>query len=117
MKEGRPREMGSGKRGFNVSLYVDPEQMEALEEIRWRERQSMSSIIRRAVHEYIKAHGSGNDTFTLDNWKEDPEFQAVPTLFSDNERWIKYVDQCDKKDKLKILKITSFIKRYVDSRI
>ena len=117
MKEGQPVKMGSGNRGFNVSLYVDPEQMKILEEIRWRERQSMSAIVRRAVQEYIKAHGSGNDTFRLDNWSEDPEFQAVPTVFSAHEYWTKYVDNCDKKEKLKLLKCVSFIKKYVDSRI
>jgi hypothetical protein len=116
-KAGQPVKMGSGKRGHNLSLYVDPEQMEVLEEIRWRERQSMSSIVRRALHEYIKAHGSGNDTFKLDNWREDPEFQAVPTLFSSQERWTAYIDQCDKKERLKVLKHAAFVKRYADSRI
>ena len=117
MKEGQPVKMGSGKRGFNLSLYVDPEQIEMLEEIRWRERQSMSAIVRRAVQEYIKAHGAGNDTFRLDNWTEDPEFQAVPTVFADTQRWVKYIDSSEKKDRHKLLKCVSFIKKYVDSRI
>lgn len=117
MKEGQPIKMDSGKRGFNISLYVDPEQIKILEEIRWREHKSMSGLIRRALQEYIKAHGSGNDTFRLDNWNEDPDFKAVPTLFTSHDRWTKYVDQCDKKERLKILKEVSFIKHYVDSRI
>lgn len=111
MKEGRPVGMGSGKRGFNVSLYVDPEQIEALEEIRWRERQSMSAIVRRAVQEYIKAHGSGNDTFRLDNWNETPDFQAVPTILSDSQRWYSYLQTCDKQELLRILKQANTIRQ------
>lgn len=109
-KAGQPVKMGSGKRGFNISLYVDPEQMAVLEEIRWRERQSMSSIIRKAVQEYIKAHGAGNDTFRLDNWSQDPTFQAVPTIFSDPVNWFKYLSDCKPEERSRILKAANIIR-------
>lgn len=109
-KPGQPVKMGSGKRGVNISLYVDPEQMEVLEEIRWREHQSMSSIVRKAVQEYIKAHGSGNDTFRLDNWSEDPTFQVVPTIFSEPVKWFKYLQDCKPDERAKILKAANIIR-------
>jgi len=114
-KVGQPIQMTSGKRGFNISLYVDPEQMKVLEEIRWREHQSMSSIVRRALTEYIKAHGAGNETFRLDNWQSNPTFQAVPTILSDNERWRSHLKDCNRDEKLKLLKQANMIRSQIIS--
>lgn len=111
---GRNREY---KERVGVTAYLEAEEFKALEEIRWRDHKDLTEVIRLSVLDYIKAHGAGNECFRLDEWQRDPTFQAVPTVFSANEHWTKYVDDCDKKERLKILKAVSFIKRYVDSRI
>jgi hypothetical protein len=51
MREGRPREMGSQERGKPVSVYLDPQQLEALNKIRGYH--SLSSVVRTAIDEYI----------------------------------------------------------------
>jgi hypothetical protein len=102
LKEGAPVKMKSGDRGFSCSFYVDPEQRKILEEIRWREHKSFSEIVRKAVDEFIKSHQEGNDTFRLDKWQEDPEFQAVPTILAPTQKWYSYLNDCDKDDLTKI---------------
>ncbi|HEX7178880.1 MAG TPA: hypothetical protein VF220_04080 [Nitrososphaeraceae archaeon] len=44
-----------------------------------------------AIHDYIASHDEGNDTFTLETWQDDPQFKAIPTLFSDDDKWINYI--------------------------
>ncbi len=108
MKEGRPK---IGKtRGLNTSFYVSGEELEMLEEIRWREKKSMSALVRRAIDEYIASHKEGNDTFRLDNWNEDPNFKAVPTILSRQEIWYKYLLECSPQERMEIQKKAVSIK-------
>jgi predicted transcriptional regulator len=110
-KPGQPVKMASGTTGHNLSIYVDPEHIAVLEEIRWREHKSMSAIIRSAIQEYIKAHASGNDHFKLDNWQQDPSFQAVPTILADKEKWKSYLKDCSKEELNKIATSIGYIKK------
>jgi hypothetical protein len=109
---GQPRKYKDPKR---VSLLLDRDICEAMNEIRWRERKSLNEMINRALTEYVKAHGAGNDTFKLDNWNEDPTFQVVPTIFSDSQRWFEYLKDCNKQDLLKILKHANTIRQHAIS--
>lgn len=87
MEEGRPVEMKGGKRGINTSIYVEGQQLDDIEEIRWRDRKSKSEIFREAIDEYIRNHKEGNDAFKLDDWQTDPNFKAIPSLFGADEKW------------------------------
>ena len=93
-----------------VSTYLEATELEALNDIRWRERKAMSEIIRLAIDEYIKAHGSGNSTFRLDNWQQDPTFTAVPTILCDPQKWFRYLSDCKPEERTKILKQANIIK-------
>ena len=53
MREGRPREMSSNERGKPVSLYLDPSQVKDLDEIRRKTLQSLSSVVRQAIDQFI----------------------------------------------------------------
>ncbi len=114
-KMGRYIEMKDKKRGLPVSIYLEAQQAAALEEIHWRERKSVSELVRIAVSDYIKAHGSGNDTFKLDNWNKDPTFQAVPTILSENEKWLSYLESCTPEERRRILKQSNTIRQFVIS--
>jgi hypothetical protein len=87
-----------------IGIYLTPEEFEAFEEIRWRERKDKTELGREALLEYIKGHREGNDTFKIDDWKEDPSFQAVPSILTSWEKWKKYLEECDKRDFFKVLK-------------
>jgi len=104
MKEkiGRPKEMSSGNRGMNFSVYLDPEVMNVMEEIRWRERKSMSAVIRKAVEDYAKSHAEGNDTFKIETWVKDPTFQAIPTYHSDQQKWIEHYKTSNKEERTRL---------------
>jgi len=115
-RRGQPVKMPSRKRGLNYSIYLDEEQLNVLDEIRWRERQSKSAIIRKAIEEYINNHAEGNDCFTLDKWQEDPNFKAVPSLMSDKERWNKYVESCNDKEITELASKVTYIKDIISFR-
>src|SRR6476659_7840114 len=101
MEEGRPLEMSSKNRGTAVSLYLDQNELKILEEIRWRERKSLSAMVRMAIDEYIKAHAEGNSTFKLDQF-QDPNFRAVPTIHADREKWISHYKDSNREDRVKL---------------
>ena len=115
-RRGQPIKMPSKKRGLNYSVYLDEDQINALEEIKWRERKSKSEIIRIAIEEYINNHLEGNNAFTLDKWQEDPNFRAVPTLLSDAEKWNKYIDECNDEECTKIAVMASHVNKVVQMR-
>ena len=43
-------------RGTNFSFYLTEEQINALEEAKWRERKSMSEIVRMAIEDWLRSH-------------------------------------------------------------
>ena len=98
LKEGAPIKMKSGDRGYSVSFYVDPEQKKILEDIRWREHKTFSEIVRKAVDEYISKHADGNDTFKLDKWSENPDFQITPAFDSASLTWSAFLKDCNKQE-------------------
>jgi|SRR5580765_3435570 hypothetical protein len=75
-----------------------------------REGKHRSEIIVSLIEEYVKSHSSGNDNFKLDNWQEDPGFQAVPTILSDPQKWFRYLSDCTPEERNKILKQANIIR-------
>ena len=63
-----------------------------------REDRPVAEIIREMIGEYVKVHAEGNPSFELDKWVEQPEFVGDPALRETNEKWDKYLAQCDDKD-------------------
>ena len=99
MRAGRPNTYKNPKR---LSGWLEGDTYEALEQIRWREHKSFNAIINKALAEYVQAHSEGNDTFKLDQWQEDPDFHAVPTILAPTQKWYSYLNDCDKDDLTKI---------------
>ena len=77
---------------------IEKSELEQLDEIRWREHKSRTEILRLAILEYIKAHGNGNSTFKLDQWTDNPNFRAVPTIMADTDNWDKYLENCSPEE-------------------
>lgn len=115
-RRGQPIKMPSRRRGLNYSVYLDEEQIKVLDEIRWRERKSVSAIIRKAIEEYINNHAEGNDCFTLDKWQDSPHFKAVPTLLADKEKWNNYVESCSDKECTDIALMSKYVHTIVGMR-
>jgi len=112
-KGGRPVEMKDNERGRAISLYLEQDMVAALDELHWRERKSVSNLVRLAIQDYLKAHGEGNSTFTLDIWNKNPTFKAVPTLWSDKQTWQNYIRDCSDDDLTKAAIAANIIKNEV----
>jgi len=70
----------------------DQETINKFEEIKWKERVSFSSLIMRAVYEYVEKHGDGNINFTLEQF-QDPDFKICPALFRSMDIWGDYINK------------------------
>jgi glutaredoxin len=112
---GRRKEFKEEREFFGGML--DKKLVSEIDKIRGRENADKSEVLNRAMLEYVNAHKEGNETFKLDEWTKNAEFQAVPTIFADNEKWTKYVDDCDKKESLKLLKAVTFVREYIQARM
>jgi hypothetical protein len=87
-----------------IMIYLEGEELSALEDIRWRERMDITEVGRKAILEYIKAHAAGNETFRLDDWVTNPEFKAIPTLWANLNQWSQYAKDCKVPERAKLLK-------------
>lgn len=103
-------------RGTNYSFYLSNEQIAALKEAHWRERKSESEIVREAIDDWLKSHAEGNSSFKLEMWQEDPQFKAIPTLLSPDDKWQKYLEQCNNEDLTKIAVKNTVIKKIILER-
>lgn len=104
------------RKGTNFSLYLEGDQMERLEDLKWRERKSISELVRDAINEYLSSHMEGNKTFSLEKWQEDPNFKALPTLLSPLEIWSIYIDQCNDDELTRIAIANTNVKKLVNDR-
>jgi len=106
--------MKEKKSGNSVNSFSYPnDKEEILKELRViaaREGKSQSELIMSIVEGYVKAHSTGNNTFKLDNWSENPQFKAVPTVLSDPQTWYKYLQECKPEERLDILKQVNLIR-------
>ena len=104
---GRPKIYKHGRE--EIGCYLNIDEYEAFEDIRWRERKGKTEIAREAILEYIKNHSEGNITFKLDKWNEDENFKAVPTLSSRSEIWYNHLKDCNPKELTDIMIYTTRI--------
>lgn len=111
------KQKGSGNIVHSFSYSGD--KIEIFKELRLiaaREGKSQSELIVEILEEFVKNHAEGNDTFKLDNWQEDPEFIALPTLLSPKDKWNNFVKDCSDDDCVKIASMAKFIHECVSIR-
>jgi len=100
----------------NYSFYMSISKVEKLEELKWRERKSISELVEEAITEYLINHAEGNRTFSLDKWQENPEFKAIPALLSPMDRWDKYIQECNDDELTKIATANTNVKKMIFDR-
>lgn len=106
----------NSRRKTNFSLYLEEDQIKRLDEIHWRERKSVSELVRDAINEYISNHFEGNKTFSLEKWQENPEFKAMPTLNSNNDTWSKYINSCSSPEITQLAIKNTMVRRIIENR-
>jgi hypothetical protein len=104
---GRNKEL---KEPLFVGCNIEHSDLEELDKIRWREHKERSEIIRIAVKEFIKIHGSGNDTFKITDF-HDPDFRAMPAFMSPTPKWTEFIiKHTDRKERDEIYKQADYIR-------
>jgi hypothetical protein len=92
------------------------EVMRELHVIAAREGKEKSQLIREVLLEYVNKHKEGNDTYKLDNFQEDPEFFAVPTILAQKEKWQRYIAECNNEELTKLGVQSGYIRGLVEMR-
>ena len=96
--------------GFNL----EQSEKDQLSEIALRETGGdLSKIGRMAIQEYIHAHKEGNSTFKLDNWQDNEEFKAIPSIYGKTESWGSYSADCSVAERQRLLKRINELKSIV----
>ena len=89
------------KRNIVTSFSYKEEKESMVEEfdrIARREGKGKSELLVQLIEEYVKVHSSGNPTFTLEQF-QDPEFQAVPAYYSDQQKWVNHYKNSNDRDR------------------
>lgn len=108
--------MVSGKQSLenraSIQGYVEKEEKEDFNKIRWREGLTESELLRIAVKDYIKIHKSGNTTYILDDFAKNKDMIAIPALMTDKSKLSDYVK--DEKSYEELEKVKNQAKFLVD---
>jgi len=84
-----------------TSFVLDAEMLNDFKSIITREGKTMKSMVEQFMGDYIKTHGDGNPSFTIDQFV-DPNFVACPAFYRDVTAWDKYMSKQDPKELEKI---------------
>lgn len=102
------------KNRVGFSGNCEKELLEKIDEIRWREHKERNDILLEAISEYVKVHYEGNSTYKLDNWNDDPKFQAMPALLSNLDTWKEFIlEHTSREEAIKIITQCNRIRDFV----
>lgn len=77
--------------------------MHRFREIADREGREMNKLVQEFMKRYINEHGDGNNQYKLTKWyDEQSEFKATPAFLESNDKWDKYISDCDHNELARI---------------
>jgi hypothetical protein len=65
--------------------------IDSFDKIAAREGKSFSELVVVVIEDYIKKHGDGNPSYSLQQWQAQPEFHATPAFGRVRMDWMKYM--------------------------
>ena len=74
--------------------FPDENEYEMIKELAYKERKTVSQIIRQALDDYCKSHGTENKPIDIEKYLENPEFLSTPNYFEPIKTWKSYVRKC-----------------------
>jgi len=77
--------------------FPNEEEYTSISDLAYRERKTVSEIVREALSDYRKKHGDGNPSFTLDQF-QDSNFKACPAFFREKTIWEIYLNSLGEKE-------------------
>lgn len=82
-----------------------------------KEHMKVGNVINSLLEDYIKTHGDGNPTFTLDQFAEDEGLKACPAFFRKPEAFEAYLKKCKTHEilefKKQLIKIDKTLWKYL----
>ncbi len=79
-----------------MGVYLPEEQLEIFKDIARKERRKIKEIHKQLIEDYIKEHGDGNPSYTLDHF-DDKNFLATPAYHRPLSVWESYLTKCSDK--------------------
>jgi hypothetical protein len=92
---GRPEEY-KARVIFTTSCECDL--LDKFQELARREGKAMNQVLQSLMENYVKIHGSGNPSFEITKWVEQPEFTVDPALRETDDKWDRYITQSSEKE-------------------
>lgn len=84
--------------GSRMTTFVfDAKTLNSFKNLATKEGKSMRDLLQDYMADYIKIHGDGNPSFTLEQFL-DPNFKAVPAVFRDAKTWQEYLASRNKTE-------------------
>ena len=76
-----------------MGVYIPEEQLETFKDIARKERRKIKEIHKQLIEDYIKEHGDGNPSYTLDHF-DDENFLATPAYHRPLHAWESFLKKC-----------------------
>ena len=74
--------------------FPDENEYEKIKELAYKERKTFSQIVREALDDYCKSHGTENKSIDIEKFLENPEFLSTPNFFAEIKTWETYATKC-----------------------
>lgn len=86
-----------------VSAFSYPSELSMMideaKKIAVREEKTLSKLIQELLEKYVKEHGSGNPSYSLDKFA-DPDFHITPAFGESFEKWKEFIEKEKDLDKI-----------------
>jgi len=90
--------------------FPDENEYDKINELAYKERKTFSQIVREALDDYCKSHGTENKSIDIEKYLENPEFLSTPNYFAEIKIWTPYLTKCsDVEYKKWIYQLDSFM--------
>ena len=80
-----------------INFRYDEDRYESLKDIARKERRDIKVVIGDLLDDFIKKHGDGNPSYTLDHYS-DESFLATPAYHRPISVWDNYLTKCGEKE-------------------
>ena len=111
-RAGRPKEY---KDRLTVTTSFEKELYESFQKIAEREGKNINELLQDFMTTYVKKHGEGNSTYTLDKFS-DPDFRVFPTV-GEPEKWKPFMESCNLQQAEEAKSYVKRINEHIHDRI
>ena len=101
---------------IQLNILIDETLKFELKKKALEEKRDMQDLITDLIARYLQEHGAGNPAFRLTNWINNTDFKITPAYMETTQKWINYLDKCNKKELEEIENRALFLREQARSR-